>query len=138
VVSIFKTLTGFSDTQNVKMNTPDAFIVKWKNGSFELPPRDTLHIFASNRLRFPLLLENKYNVPHNNTRFDLVATVYDQVYKGISYRYPLANSAVNKTYGEIITYRGEPIEAKYSSTCGGRTSAASDNWGKETDVKKIY
>ncbi len=64
--------------------------------------------------------------------FDLVSTVYDQVYKGIQYRYSIADSAVNETYGEIITYRGKPIEAKYSSTCGGRTSDATDNWGDET------
>jgi SpoIID/LytB domain protein len=63
--------------------------------------------------------------------YDMVATVYDQVYKGYQYRYPIADSAVNKTYGTIITYKGEPIEAKYSSTCGGRTSDVTDNWGDQ-------
>lgn len=64
--------------------------------------------------------------------FDVVSTIYDQVYKGIQDRYTVSDSAVNETYGEIITYRGEPIEAKYSSTCGGRTSDATDNWGEDT------
>jgi SpoIID/LytB domain protein len=63
--------------------------------------------------------------------YDLVATVFDQVYKGMLYRNPLADSAINATYGEIITYRGKPIEAKYSSTCGGITSDTRDNWGDE-------
>ncbi len=66
-----------------------------------------------------------------NPRYDLVATVFDQVYKGMLYRNPVADSAVNATYGKIIIYRGKPIEAKYSSTCGGITSDVRDNWGDE-------
>ncbi len=65
-------------------------------------------------------------------RFDVVSTIYDQVYRGMEYRYPIADSAVNQTFGEIITYKDEPIEAKYSSTCGGRTSDVRDNWGNES------
>jgi SpoIID/LytB domain protein len=67
----------------------------------------------------------------NQPRYDLVATVFDQVYKGMLYRNPVADSAVDATYGQIITYRGTPIEAKYSSTCGGITSDVRDNWGDE-------
>ncbi len=76
-----------------------------------------------------------YAIKHLNLerhpRYDLVATVYDQVYKGMLYRSPIADSAVNATYGQIITYRGKLIEAKYSSTCGGITSDVRDNWGDE-------
>lgn len=76
-----------------------------------------------------------YAIKHLNLekhpRYDLVATVFDQVYKGMLYRDPIADSAVNATYGKIITYRGKPIEAKYSSTCGGITSDVRDNWGDE-------
>ena len=64
--------------------------------------------------------------------FDLVSTVYDQVYKGIQNRNPISDSAVNETFGKIITYQGSPIESKYSSTCGGITSDVTDNWGRET------
>lgn len=64
--------------------------------------------------------------------YDLVSTVYDQIYKGIQHRYAVSDSAVKETYGKIITYKGMPVEAKYSSTCGGRTSDARDNWGQET------
>lgn len=67
----------------------------------------------------------------HHPRYDLVATVFDQVYKGMLYRNPVADSAVNATYGQIMTYRGKPVEAKYSSTCGGITSDVRDNWGDE-------
>lgn len=36
--------------------------------------------------------------------------------------------AVNATKGLIAVYQGEPIEAAYHSTCGGRTEAASEVW----------
>lgn len=36
--------------------------------------------------------------------------------------------AVKATRGEIILYKGEPIDALYHSTCGGQTESASDAW----------
>src|SRR5439155_19393279 len=35
--------------------------------------------------------------------------------------HPLASRAVDETRGLIATYNGEPINALYTSTCGGRT-----------------
>jgi peptidoglycan hydrolase-like amidase len=37
---------------------------------------------------------------------------------------PLTTQAVRETRGMIATYNGQPINALYSSTCGGRTEAA--------------
>ncbi len=39
--------------------------------------------------------------------------------------------AVQETTGEVITYRGTPIDAVYHSTCGGRTESAVALWGSE-------
>src|SRR5690606_5521655 len=39
--------------------------------------------------------------------------------------------AVWETRGEILTYRGEPIEAFYHSTCAGRTAAIEEVWPGE-------
>ena len=36
--------------------------------------------------------------------------------------------AVAETSGEVVVYRGEPIEAVYHSTCGGRTEASHALW----------
>lgn len=66
---------------------------------------------------------------NNNNNYDLTSSVLHQVYKGnaidarISY-------AVMTTAGEVLTYNDQIIEALYHSTCGGRTEAAEDVFGK--------
>lgn len=60
--------------------------------------------------------------------FDFYATVADQVYGGASGEDTMVSRGVMETRGEIITYRGDPIIAYYSSTCGGRTSAVAEVW----------
>lgn len=53
--------------------------------------------------------------------FDLLPTIRSQVYKGFASENAMATSAVRQTAGVVATYRGEPINAMYTSTCGGRT-----------------
>jgi stage II sporulation protein D len=53
--------------------------------------------------------------------FDLLPTIRSQVYRGLSSEHPLSSRAVDETRGLIATYDGEPINALYTSTCGGRT-----------------
>jgi len=53
--------------------------------------------------------------------FDLLPTTRSQVYRGLTSEHPLASRAVDETRGVIATYNGEPINALYTSTCGGRT-----------------
>ena len=60
--------------------------------------------------------------------FDFYATVADQVYGGASGEDTMVTRAVMETRGEIVTYRGEPIIAYYSSTCGGKTAAVAEVW----------
>ncbi|MGH7658629.1 MAG: SpoIID/LytB domain-containing protein [Gemmatimonadales bacterium] len=54
--------------------------------------------------------------------FDLLGTVADQVYGGSEVETPLAWRAVRETAGQVVTYQGEPIDAFFFSTCGGRTA----------------
>lgn len=56
--------------------------------------------------------------------FDLLPTTRSQVYRGLSSEHPLSTRAVNETRGLIATFEGEPINALYTSTCGGRTEAS--------------
>ncbi len=56
--------------------------------------------------------------------FDLLPTTRSQVYGGLSTEHPLSTRAVEETRGLVATYRGEPINALYTSTCGGRTENA--------------
>lgn len=53
--------------------------------------------------------------------FDMVPTVWSQVYKGVSIEDRMGTQAVRETRGIIATYGGKPIMAYYTSTCGGRT-----------------
>jgi stage II sporulation protein D len=53
--------------------------------------------------------------------FDLLPTVYSQVYGGVSAESSMGTQAVMQTRGIFATYNGKPINALYTSTCGGRT-----------------
>src|SRR5207302_3108487 len=53
--------------------------------------------------------------------FDLLPTTRSQVYRGLTSETSLTSRAVDETRGMIATYKGEPINALYTSTCGGRT-----------------
>ncbi len=54
--------------------------------------------------------------------FDLQPTVADQVYGGIGAETAEARDAVGETRGEIVAWGGQPIDAFFFSTCGGRTA----------------
>jgi len=54
--------------------------------------------------------------------FDLQPTVADQVYGGIGAETPEARDAVSETRGQIVAWQGQPIDAFFFSTCGGRTA----------------
>ena len=56
--------------------------------------------------------------------FDLLPTTRSQVYRGLTSENALSSRAVDETRGLVATYNGEPINALYTSTCGGRTEDA--------------
>jgi stage II sporulation protein D len=53
--------------------------------------------------------------------YDLCATPSCQVYKGRSSENALTDRAIAETTGLVALYRGRPINAFYTSTCGGHT-----------------
>jgi stage II sporulation protein D len=58
--------------------------------------------------------------------FDLCATPRCQFYRGKSSEQPETDRAVMETRGQIVTYHGKPINALYTSTCGGHTEDAAN------------
>ncbi|HEY2847866.1 MAG TPA: SpoIID/LytB domain-containing protein, partial [Pyrinomonadaceae bacterium] len=62
--------------------------------------------------------------------FDLLPTVWSQVYNGVSIETPMGTQAVRETRGIIATYDGKPINALYTSTCGGRTEDSENIFDK--------
>lgn len=72
---------------------------------------------------------------HNRGQFasegyDLLSTALSQVYAGIDSEHPLSNKAVEETEGIVATYGSEPINALYTSTCGGHTESSENVFTK--------
>ena len=63
--------------------------------------------------------------------FDMLPTVWSQVYKGVSIETTMGTRAVNETRGIVATFRGKPIMAYFTSTCGGRTENAAYIFDKD-------
>jgi stage II sporulation protein D len=61
---------------------------------------------------------------HADEGWDLCDTPACQAYWGAGAEHPLSNRAVRETAGLIAVYAGAPIDAMYSSTCGGHTEDA--------------
>lgn len=61
---------------------------------------------------------------HRREGYDLSSTTYDQVYRGVDSEDEMSDKAVAMTRGMVLEYHGKPIEARYHSTCGGKTADA--------------
>ncbi len=68
--------------------------------------------------------------------FDVHAGVMDQVYTGRQNVNDAVRDAVDATRGEIVTYKGRPIFAVYSSTSAGPTEDAMNVWAKDVPYLK--
>lgn len=68
-------------------------------------------------------------------KYDLVASVEDQVYTGVAERDPASQQAIRETEGEVLYYRSELAEVFYHSCCGGQTESAEYVW---TGVGRPY
>ncbi len=64
--------------------------------------------------------------------YDICATPACQVYRGFSTEHPLTDQAVAETTGIAAWYRGELINALYTSTCGGHTEEGSNIFPTQT------
>ncbi|MBX7221148.1 MAG: SpoIID/LytB domain-containing protein [Blastocatellia bacterium] len=68
--------------------------------------------------------------------FDLLPTALSQVYGGRSTEHAMTDQAVAETRGVVATYNGEPINALYTSTSGGRTENSEFVFGKPVPYLK--
>jgi stage II sporulation protein D len=67
---------------------------------------------------------------HAGQSFDMLPTVSDQVYGGVSVEQPLCDIALKSTRGMVLVYGDSLISAYYHSTCGGMTARADEVWRK--------
>lgn len=66
--------------------------------------------------------------PRGGTRYDVLATVTDQVYGGVAAETPVADEAIAATTGEVLTYDGRVVNAPYHAACGGTTAEPEEVW----------
>ncbi len=62
---------------------------------------------------------------HEQEGYDLCDTPACQVYRGADVQHQLTDRAVDETAGLIAVFDGQPIDAMYTSTCGGHTEDSS-------------
>ena len=62
--------------------------------------------------------------------YNLESTVADQVYAGADYEDQIANLAIKKTQGMVLSYDGRFIKAHYHANCGGWTESIEEVWNK--------
>ncbi len=67
----------------------------------------------------------------SKSEYDILPTIYDQVYRGIEKKDEIINESVELTRGVVALYQGKIINAKYSSTCGGITEDNENVWPGE-------
>jgi stage II sporulation protein D len=88
----------------------------------ELSPRAFPQIEA---LKAQAVAARTYALAHlgdySSKGYDVCATPACQLYRGRSSEHPLTDRAVEETRGVVATWRGRPIRAYYTSTCGGHT-----------------
>lgn len=89
--------------------------------------------WSSEALKAQAVAARTYAVYHKNSfrnkGFDMTDDTRSQVYAGINGESPSIISAVDATKGEILTYKGKPIEAIFCATAGGWTENSENVWG---------
>jgi stage II sporulation protein D len=63
---------------------------------------------------------------HDGEGYDICDTPACQVYSGAGVEHSLSNRAIEETSGLVAVFDGRPIDAMYTSTCGGHTETSSE------------
>ncbi|MCK5378306.1 MAG: SpoIID/LytB domain-containing protein [Acidobacteria bacterium] len=63
---------------------------------------------------------------HDGEGYDICDTPACQVYPGAGVEHSLSTRAIEETTGLVAVFDGSPIDAMYTSTCGGHTETSSE------------
>ncbi|MBR4779026.1 MAG: DUF4922 domain-containing protein [Bacteroidaceae bacterium] len=64
----------------------------------------------------------------DHTLFDVCADDHCQRYQGLARITEAAAKAINETYGQVLTYEGQVVDARFSKCCGGITENYETCW----------
>ena len=102
----------------------------WSVVPSEMPDR-----WPSEALQAQAVVARTYALAHlHGGDFDLYPDTRSQVYGGIAAESPAATDAVNRTAGEVVTYKGKLAQTFFYSSSGGRTANVQDVWPKAAAV----
>lgn len=103
-------------------------------------PQEMPHNWAKEALKAQIVAARtfaRYNIGTRDTKgYDVDSTTNSQVYDGIAYENAAVNQLIDETRGEIITYKGDTIQAFFHSSAGGYTENAKNVWGTEIPYLK--
>jgi stage II sporulation protein D len=118
VIEIFRDRTGITIVNRLPMESYLLGVVSTEMGRRAPTEMEALRAQAVVSRTYALRHLRRWDVQG----FDLYATVADQVYGGAERETPEGTDAVLATRGRILTHEGQPIDAFFYSTCGGRTA----------------
>ncbi|MCK9328359.1 MAG: SpoIID/LytB domain-containing protein [Candidatus Cloacimonetes bacterium] len=88
---------------------------------------------ATRTITIKKILNNK----HQKDGYDLCSTVHCQVYKGLKNQSSASYRSAIETSGLILVYNNQPIDAVYSSSCGGVSESTENLWGFKLDYSTV-
>ncbi|MBN1870326.1 MAG: SpoIID/LytB domain-containing protein [Candidatus Omnitrophica bacterium] len=90
------------------------------------------HRWPMNALKAQAVATRTYALYQTKERkgqlYDVVSSVYSQVYGGRSAERHRTNLAVDRTRFEVLMYNGKVLPAYFHSNCGGHTEDAAELW----------
>jgi len=99
--------------------------------SSELHPEAPLEALKAQAVASRTNLVRTAGKHHPNEPYDICAEDHCQVFRGLHILGERSRRASYSTSGEILLFEGEPIEARYSKSCGGITETFSVVWAEE-------
>ena len=120
----------------IRLNIADEFKlltinqVELENYLYGVVPNEIPSSWGMESLKAQALAARTYAVYNIKPRqaYDMEDNQNSQVYMGYEYEKSSTNRAVDETYGEMIYYDGELIQAFYHSTSGGSTENSENVW----------
>ena len=95
-------------------------------------PYEMSNTFPIEALKAQAVCARGYAVANCSTyrlrAYDILDTSADQVYHGYNSDYTRAAAAADETAGQVLTYRGDIIQAYYSASNGGQTELTGNVW----------
>lgn len=140
---------GFHWQNEIQVQLPGKVIIKNYNGHLfvinELPVEQYLPYVATSEMNAdcpPALLEAQtiaarswllanLQVNHPDLNIDVCNDDCCQRYQGVTEVPKESLQAIHNTYGQVLLYRDEICDARYSKCCGGITESYENVWGGE-------